>query len=64
MKTTWGNLIKGKSGTGPISLFDASSFPVRIAAEVKDFDESAITLPDDMEPFASRDAKLGLTAAR
>jgi 3-oxoacyl-[acyl-carrier-protein] synthase II len=64
VKTTWGNLIRGKSGTGPISLFDASSFPVRIAAEVKDFDESAITLPEEMEPFASRDTKLGLTAAR
>jgi 3-oxoacyl-[acyl-carrier-protein] synthase II len=34
----WSNLIVGKSGVSRISLFDASSFPTTIAAEVKDFD--------------------------
>ncbi len=34
----WNNLIAGKSGTGPITFFDASNYAVRIAAEVKDFD--------------------------
>jgi 3-oxoacyl-[acyl-carrier-protein] synthase II len=36
--TFWSNLIAGKSGVGPITQFDASDYPVRIAAEVKDFD--------------------------
>ena len=36
--TTWRSLIEGKSGTAPIIKFDASKFPVRFAAEVKDFD--------------------------
>ena len=36
--TFWNNLIAGKSGVGPITQFDPSDFPVRIAAEVKDFD--------------------------
>jgi len=36
--TTWRSLIEGKSGTAPITKFDASKFPVRFAAEVKDFD--------------------------
>jgi len=34
----WKALEEGKNGVGPISLFDVSEYPVRIAAEVKDFD--------------------------
>jgi 3-oxoacyl-[acyl-carrier-protein] synthase II len=36
--TTWQNLVAGKSGVGVISRFDASDYPVNIAAEVKGFD--------------------------
>ena len=32
--TTWDALLAGRSGVAPITLFDASGFPVRIAAEV------------------------------
>jgi 3-oxoacyl-[acyl-carrier-protein] synthase II len=35
--TTWQSLIAGKSGTAPITKFDATKFPVRFAAEVKGF---------------------------
>ena len=34
----WDNLINGVSGVGPITRFDATGYPVRIAAEVKGFD--------------------------
>jgi len=34
----WKALEEGKNGVGPITLFDVSEYPVRIAAEVKDFD--------------------------
>ena len=36
--TFWQNLLAGVSGAGPITAFDATDFPVRIACEVKDFD--------------------------
>jgi len=35
---TWSALLAGKSGVGPITQFDASTYPTRIAAEVKGFD--------------------------
>jgi len=34
----WQGLINGRSGIGPITLFDTSSYPVKVAAEVKDFE--------------------------
>ena len=39
---TWGSLIAGKSGIGPITHFDTSdpACKVKLAAEVKDFDPS------------------------
>ncbi len=37
---TWAAIREGKSGVGPITLFDASDFKVKIAAEVKNFDPS------------------------
>lgn len=33
----WANLLTCKSGIGPITLFDTTDFPVRIAGEVKKF---------------------------
>ncbi len=39
--TYWQNLIAGKQGIGPITLFDASGLPVQFAAEVRDFDPTA-----------------------
>ena len=33
----WDALVHGKNGVGPISSFDTSNHPVKIAAEVKDF---------------------------
>jgi 3-oxoacyl-[acyl-carrier-protein] synthase II len=36
--TTWNALLQGVSGAGPITQFDATTFPVRFACEVKGFD--------------------------
>ncbi|WIM91101.1 beta-ketoacyl-ACP synthase II [Porphyromonas gingivalis] len=35
---TWESLVAGKSGAGPITLFDASKFKTQFACEVKGFD--------------------------
>jgi 3-oxoacyl-[acyl-carrier-protein] synthase II len=34
----WTSLLEGRSGIGPVTLFDCSEFQCRIAGEVKDFD--------------------------
>jgi 3-oxoacyl-[acyl-carrier-protein] synthase II len=34
----WSNLLAGRNAVGPITRFDISAFPVRIASEVKNFD--------------------------
>ena len=40
VESTWSALIEGRSGAGPITLFDATDQDVRFACEVKDFDPS------------------------
>ncbi len=35
---TWRGLLEGRSGVGPITRFDVSDYPCRIAAEVEGFD--------------------------
>ena len=35
---TWKKVLAGESGIGPITHFDPSNVPTKIAGEVKDFD--------------------------
>jgi 3-oxoacyl-[acyl-carrier-protein] synthase II len=38
LEAFWNALLEGKSGAGPVTRFDASEYPTRIACELKDFD--------------------------
>ena len=38
MAETWDGIVAGRSGAGPITLFDTSDFKVSFAAEVKDYE--------------------------
>lgn len=38
VQSSWAALLDGRSGAGPITLFDASEYPVRFACEVRGFD--------------------------
>ena len=54
VEPTWEALCAGKSGISEITRFDASSFPTRIAGEVKDFDPEAFIPKKDakrIQPF-------------
>jgi 3-oxoacyl-[acyl-carrier-protein] synthase II len=42
VQSAWETAVAGKSGVGPITLFDAKDFETRFAAEVKGFDPVAL----------------------
>jgi 3-oxoacyl-[acyl-carrier-protein] synthase II len=48
----WANLKAGRSGVGPTTLFDASNFPTRIAAEVRNW--SLADVGEDTAPWEKR----------
>jgi 3-oxoacyl-[acyl-carrier-protein] synthase II len=60
---TWASLDTVANGAGPITIFDASGFSTRIAAEVKGFDERVITAPKKLLKFANRSHRFALAAA-
>jgi len=64
IEQTWANLITGQSGIAPITLFDASSFPVKIAAEVKNFNFEAPILSEDLDVFFGRSTRFCVQAAK
>jgi len=66
----WDGLTKGRSGIGPITLFDASSYPVKVAAEVKGFEPTdymhikRVDRTGRCTQFAIAAAKMAVESAR
>ncbi|MGQ9627729.1 MAG: beta-ketoacyl-ACP synthase II [Anaerolineae bacterium] len=52
VQKTWEGLLAGRSGIGPVTLFDASELPSRIAAEVKGFDPTRYMAPKQARRMA------------
>lgn len=66
VEETWDHLCKGSSGVGPITLFDASAFRTKIAAEVRGFnpedfmDKKSVRRVDRFIHFAIAAARMAL----
>ncbi len=62
-RSTWNAAVAGESGIDWIRAFDADGLPVRIAAEVKDFDPTGLAGPKDLRRL-DRNVVLALGAAK
>jgi 3-oxoacyl-[acyl-carrier-protein] synthase II len=60
-ESTFEALLAGRSGVGPITLFDPAGYKTRIAAEVKDFDPTA-WLDKKLARQVDRFCQIGLSA--
>src|SRR5919204_1363171 len=61
--STWRAAVAGESGIDFIRAFDASEYPVRVAAEVKEFDPSGVASPKEVRKL-DRNVLLALAAGR
>ena len=62
-ETTWRSLVEGRSGVGRITTFDPTSFPVKIAALVKDFDFARDAADGHLTRHLSRAGQFAVAAA-
>ena len=62
-RSTWRAAVEGRSGIDFITAFDASAFPVRVAAEVKDFDPAGLASPKELRRL-DRNVVFALAAGR
>jgi 3-oxoacyl-[acyl-carrier-protein] synthase II len=61
-RASWDAAVAGRSGIDWIRSFDADGFPVRVAAEVKDFDPTTVASPKEARRL-DRNVLLALAAS-
>src|SRR5919106_1281457 len=62
---SWTNILAGKSGIGPITAFDASSFTTRISGAIKSFNVTDYITQKEarkMDPFIHYGIAAGIQA--
>jgi 3-oxoacyl-[acyl-carrier-protein] synthase II len=62
LEAFWKSLLEGRSGIGPITLFDATGFKSRIAGEVKNFDPTQYIEPELKPKRMARHTQLAYAA--
>lgn len=63
VESSWEGLVGGRSGVGPITTFDADTFPIRIAGSVRDFSVDPYLPAPAYGRHLSRAAGFGFAAA-
>ncbi len=51
LETSWKNLLEGRSGAAPVTSWDVSAYPSRIAAEVKNFDPETVVEKKEVKRY-------------
>ena len=64
IETVWSALKEGKSGVGYTTIFDASKFPTKISAEIKNWDVSQAGEDPEKWKFRGRHTCFAAGAAR
>ena len=64
IETVWKNLLAGASGIDYITLFDASNFPTKIAAEVRDWDITDVGMDPQRWRYQARHTHFAMGAGK
>ena len=64
IESAWARLLRGESGVGYTTLFDASSFPTKISAEVRNFDIADFGESAERWKYQGRHTRFAVAAAK
>lgn len=64
VESLYGNQLEGKSGAGPTTLFEASQFPTKFSAEVKNFDLAKVVKDASRWKNSGSNSKFAAAAAQ